>query len=175
MIHWKYILIALLLSACGQQPSETNDNHGLGFDFDEQSDVTGIRVKLANDDSFNADELDTMYAEVAECMNIETLPTPGPLVIYRENFTRDFGNSDFNVGRTYTDTLTIVVDAGQSRVPPPTFPDVQTGADRTTRHEMIHFLLKATTGDADVRHTSPFFEFGPIDCAEPRSTNVQHH
>lgn len=128
-----------LLTACGS--AETADNHGLRFDFQVQSATTGIRWRADAAPAFTADMVDTEYTSLATCAQIAPLPT-GPFVIYAADIHERFPDA---WGVYFDDTHTAGIDTASNDL------------TYVTRHELLHHLLRVTTGNSDPGHTSPLW------------------
>jgi hypothetical protein len=129
-----------LLASCGNV--DTADNHGFGFDSQATSAITGIHWKATEGQpALSTDMVDAEYTSLATCAMASPLPV-GPYVIYAPDVHARFAPAD---GVYFDDTHTAAIDTATHDLV------------YMTRHELLHHLLKATTGDADSAHQSPLW------------------
>jgi hypothetical protein len=165
----RILIIGMVLwcAGCGNQQSThqsqaqaeaISTNHGFGWSFDEQSQNTGIRLRLAPPNSFVAvfapmhiEDVDKVWVWTLEHMQVAE-PVNGPFVIYT---SPESINADRKLsGLYFSDTATILSDDTLSNYPV----GFGHGADINLCHEFTHHILRVTTGDADINHVSPFFD-----------------
>lgn len=163
-----WIALLAICHGCGmerkaQDDPRAADNFGDGFSFDEQSTVTGIRLRFGGPGSVHIDEVDRVYLWIADRMLVSPAPTPGPLVVFKlhDEIIGDDGQSHDGIYRQATDTMVI----NDSLVAPNLDPiiDPLNGAplvDRVICHESVHRILSITTGDADHDHVhKQYFDY----------------
>lgn len=142
-----YFLAAIaLLAACGS--NETADNHGYGWEFDEQA-PSGLRVRYAGvTPRIEMSYIDALYAEVSQCTGV---PAHGnPLIVFVESDALVM-NGNYSAGVIFRDTGLILIDKKAAA-------DYWYLFRSTARHELTHWLLNGVIGDEDHRnHTSVFF------------------
>ena len=131
------ILLALLTGCGNYQPDESlqsQDNHGYGWEFDVQGE-SGLKLRyspwLPGGPLADVTRYERDFAFVESCTGISA---PAPFVIIGKI-----------PGFFYEDPSLIVID--------------EYGLDtRAYTHEIVHYLLKVSTGSPDPEHQSPFFE-----------------
>jgi hypothetical protein len=148
------LLVCLVLIGCGQQPA--NDNHGLGFGFDEQG-ATGVRVRYLDDNSPRLSYVETQWTFTTECINQKTgftYETPAPLVIF-------IPDSDFTeMGQQLDGTVTIEKQIVDSDIG---IPGMRWTLAKVMHHEFIHWITRyhgLLTEDQQRTHASNLF----FDC-----------
>lgn len=139
----KLVILCLLLAGCGGCGQSGNDNnHGLGWHFDEEG-PTGLRVRYADELSPRLENLEASYRKVSACTDTDHR---GPLII----FTRQFETHENHDAITYLDNGTIVVS-----------PDLAAVGEtfELIRHEMVHYILwkSGTENSKNAAHESAFF------------------
>lgn len=136
-----------LLTACGN--IDTANNHDFGFEFQAQSVTTGIRWRADAAPALSPDRVDAEYASLAACLAID--PPTGPMVIYAADIHARFASA---FGVYFDDTQTAAIDSASDLT-------------YVTRHELLHHLLRVTTGNSDPGHKSPLW----AQCAPIRVDN----
>ena len=136
----------LLLSACGSDRDD--DNHGFGFQFDEQA-ANGIRLRHQPDvvDPIRLATLADIYDQTQACTGISA---PGPFVIVVAERVDARGRpGGASTGLIFYDPPLILVVQGFTWPP-------------SARHEFVHYLLDriGTSRASQTAHDSPFF----VDC-----------
>lgn len=130
-----FLAILLVLAGCGGH--DPANNHGYGFAFDIQG-ASGMQVRYDPTEVSRGIPqtpvtlLEQFYAEVQACTG---LSAPAPFVIFVSN--AQLGELD---GFYYSDPSLVLVKG--------LF---------IFKHEVIHYLLDANTGNLDIEHRSPLF------------------
>lgn len=153
MSKYHILFLLALLPGCKGCGGNLGDNHGLGFQTDQQSKVTGISVRTANADSLTVDEIDALYYSTAACMNVIQADGKPPMAPRYVLYVPEVNPSRPGLAdQEWNDTATIAVSDHLRKT---VFGE---GSWRWTAHGMVHWLQFMTTGDADAEHKSEFFK-----------------
>lgn len=148
------VAVCLLIGCGGGTGVEGSaDNHGFGWQVDQTSALTGIGARASGGNSLRMDEIDALYYSTAACMQViqaDGKPPMAPRFVLYVAPPVDPHDKTIN-GREWNDG-TIAVDATIAKG------FYGYGAWRVTAHEMVHWLLFVTTGDADAAHRSDYFK-----------------
>lgn len=133
----------LLLSACGSVGDTSSANHGYGFEYDVQG-TTGLKLRYtptltAADPLSNPIFVENIYAQVQACTGMSA-PPPFVIMVAAGSLPNNW------IGETQMDPSLVLI--GSTTVEAPS----------VMRHELIHHLLGATTGNLDAGHTNNFFK-----------------
>jgi hypothetical protein len=133
----KTLFLVLLLAGCGSggDNSLRVENHGYGFEFDAQG-TTGLRLRSSGSAFSDVTYYEATFAEVKTCAGIEA---PAPFVILT--------SLDGPTGVYYSAPSLILLDMKH----------LSTENSSLFKHEVVHYLLDHSTGDADPNHTSALF------------------
>lgn len=131
----RIILVAVVLAGCGPQYSE--DNHGYGWEFSEQSSLTGTRVRYYDAASPRIDEIDAWYLETKSCVEQvlarQVSPARGTLVVFTPNVPDD--DNALRTGLIYYDTGLVLIE---NSLVSPIWRDL---VAHCIKHEFVHWLL----------------------------------
>lgn len=87
-------------------------------------------------------EMQEHYDQVKECMGLESISVQAPALDIREGDSVMCGEHERR-GCYRSDTMTVVLP--------------EESDETTIRHEYVHHLMYATTGDLDPKHKSEYF------------------
>lgn len=142
-------LFLLILAGCGSggggDAPPPDNNHGYGFAYDVQG-AAGLKLRYtpvltATAPMADPSLLENIYSQVETCMGVQA---PAPFVIIVSDGA--LGNRSDGVPLTGLE------------IPNPSLILLYGNMNPSAaRHEDIHYLLEASTGDNDAGHKSPFF------------------